>query len=480
MADTELAFAPARVQAELVRRREVSPIALVDLYLERIERLNPQLGAYFTVAAEQARETARRAEAVVTRRVDLPPFHGVPISIKDLADTAGIRTTHGARAWNNRVPHADAEVVTRIKQAGFVILGKTSTPELGAAPVTEPPGFPPARNPWDPSRTPGGSSGGAAAALAAGLCAVSHGSDAGGSIRVPSALCGLVGMKPSRGRVSAAPANPNLIITQGAIGRTVADAAAVLDVIAGPTTGDAYWAPPPEHPFADEAGRPPGRLRVAWTVEPFAAGVEVAAGNRAVASEAAALLEELGHDVEQAAPRWDRGAVGREAMVFGVELAAREELPPFEAMDPVNRFMIEVGRTVLARDYVAAREQMLSEARRAITFFDRYDVLLTPTVPIPAPPVGEYTTIAEMANLREFLVQSMVSGDMPRFGWLAAFTSPWNVTGQPAVSVPFGFADGLPVGIQLVGRPADEATLVRLAAQLEQARPWSGRRPPVS
>ena len=478
--DDDLAFAAAATQAELVRRGAVSPTELVELYLDRIDRWNPELGAYFTVATEQARAAARDAEARLRADVELPPYLGVPISIKDLTDTAGIRTTYGTRAWKARVPEHDTEVVRRIKAAGFVILGKTSTPEFGAAPVTEPPGFPAARNPWDPTRTPGGSSGGAAVAAASGLCAVAHGSDAGGSIRIPSALCGCVGIKPTRGRVSAAPLSPELLVVEGAIGRSVSDAAGLLDVMEGYATGDPYWVGSPERPFLEEVSLSPPRLRIAWTAEPFLAGVEVANANRDAAGDAARLLGELGHTVGEGRPVWNSGSAANEMAIVGAALSARADLPADDQLDPVNRFMLEAGRMLSASQYLAIREQLGVEAREAMRFFDDVDVLVTPTVPIPAPPVGEYTTIAEMEDLRGFLMESMLGGTMPRFGWLAAFTAPWNVTGRPAVSVPLAVDEnGYPVGIQLVGRPGDEATLIRLAAQLERERPWATRRPPL-
>ncbi|MFN8037465.1 MAG: amidase [Acidimicrobiia bacterium] len=477
--DEDLAFAPVETQAGLVRAGDVSPTELVELYLERIDRHDPALGAYFTVAAEQARAAARDAEDRLGSGADLPPYLGVPIAVKDLTDTAGIRTTYGTRAWRDRVPDRDTEVVHRIKEAGFVILGKTSTPEFGAAPVTEPPGFPPGRNPWDPSRTPGGSSGGAAAAAAAALCAVSHGSDAGGSIRIPSALCGCVGIKPTRGRVSTAPLSPELLVVEGSIGRSVADAAALLDAMEGYATGDPYWVVSPERPFVEEVAHPPGGLRIAWTAEPFLDGVEVASANRDVARDAADLLADLGHAVVEGRPAWSAASATREMAIVGAALSARADLPPDDELDPVNRFMLEAGRMLSAAQYLTMIEQLGAEAREAVRFFDAVDVLVTPTVPIPAPPVGEYTTLAEMEDLRSYLMESVLGGTMPRFGWLAAFTAPWNVTGQPAVSVPLAVdADGLPVGVQLVGRAGAEATLVRLAGQLERERPWAARRPP--
>ena len=305
----DLAFAPALDQAQALRAGELGAVELTELYLRRIERLDTGaddgLSAYLTVAADQALDAARAAQ----RRLDegrgddaLPPFLGVPISIKDLHDTAGIRTTHGTATWNARIPQRDDEVVARIRRAGFVVLGKTNTPEFGSRSTTESPAYPTARNPWDRTRTPGGSSGGAGAALAAGLCPIALGSDGGGSVRIPAAWCGLVGLKPSRGRVTWAPGPQSWNATTGPLARTVADAAALLDVMAGPAPGDAWWAPPPARPFRAEVGSPPGRLRVAWTTahpDPTAA-VEPAWRDAVLA--AAAALESEGHELVEAAP----------------------------------------------------------------------------------------------------------------------------------------------------------------------------------
>jgi amidase len=480
---TDLAFAPALEQAARIRAGDVSPVELVDLYLARIDALNPELHAYLTVAADLARGRAREAEAEVAAGGDLPPFLGVPISIKDLNDTVGIPTSHGTAEWKNRMPETDDHVVAQIRAAGFVIVGKTNTPEFGSAPVTESPGYPSARNPWNPARTPGGSSGGAAAATAAGLCAIAQGSDGGGSIRIPSALCGLFGLKPSRGRVSVAPYAPSFHAVNGPIARTVADAAAMLDAISGYATGDPWWAPPPARPFRAEVGAPPGRLRIGFTTDPFLAGIETAPGNRAAAERAAALLESLGHIVEPAAPEWPMDAASVQIVTVAPQMAAREaELPPLDTLDPVNRFLVEAGRDLPATMYVKASADLVERIRPVLAFWDDHDVLLSPTVPIPAPPIGEYTTMGAREDLKEFLTKAMVEPTlMPNFADLGRFTSPWNVTGQPAVSVPlYEDDDGLPLGVQLVGPPAGEALLIRVASQLEEACPWIDRRPPIA
>ena len=466
---SDLAFTSATEQAELVRLKKVSPVELVELYAARIEELNPKLDAYLTLCLDRARDEAARAADAVTNGADLPPFHGVPISIKDLNDTAGVRTTHGTAAFADRVPDADSEIVARIRRAGFIVLGKTNTPEFGTTPWTEPEAYPPARNPWDPSRTPGGSSGGAAAAVAAGLCPVAQGSDGGGSIRIPASCCGLFGIKPSRGRVSASPGPQSFLSQSGPISRTVADAAGLLDAIAGYATGDAFWATPPSRTFAAEVGAPPPRLRIAVSAR-SATDAEVAPGNVRAVEETAALLSDLGHDVaEGAPPPWPEHLQEDFLVAWCVRTAAYTPMPPYEQVGALNRALIDVGCGYSGPDFELAQQRIQREARGMVAFFDDYDVVVTPTVAIPPPRVGEFFDPDN--PLAEFLAA----------GAFVPFTPPWNTTGQPAVSVPLSWDEhGLPVGVQLVGRPEDEATLIRLSAQLEQARPWAYRRPPVS
>jgi amidase len=459
----DLAFMGATEQAELVRRREISPAALVETYLERIERLDPQLNAYVTVCADRALAAARTAEASNAKS----PFHGVPISIKDLAETAGVRTTFSSRAYADFVPEYSVAVVHRLEDAGFVMLGKTNTPEFGSTAVTESELNGACRNPWDTTRTPGGSSGGAAAAVAAGLCPVGHGSDGGGSIRIPASCCGLFGIKPSRGRVSPSPyGGLEGLSTNGPITRTVLDAAALLDVMAGYETGDPYWAPPPERLFAEEVRREPGRLRIAITATPgFDAPVDAVCV--AAVEDAAQLLADLGHDVEEATPEWhDERLLDLFARVWQVSpaLFARD----LELLEPLNRVLAEEAARTSSVAYVEATAALRELARKVVAFWNDYDVVLTPTLAQPPVPIG-----------------SILVGE----GWeqfhnaalFTPFTPIANVTGQPAVSLPlFWNGDGLPIGVHLIGRPADEATLFRVSAQLEQARPWRDRRPPVS
>ena len=455
-----LAFLTATEQATLVRDGEVTPVELVETYLERIERLDPELNAFVTVCADGARAAASGP---------LPdgPFRGVPLPIKDLNETAGIRTTFSSRAFADYVPDFDGAVVRRLKEAGFVVLGKTNTPELGLTAVTESELNGPCRNPWDPSRTPGGSSGGAAAALAAGLAPAAQGSDGGGSIRIPASCCGLFGIKPARGRVSPAPyGGLEGFSTAGPITRTVLDAAALLDVMAGYETGDPYWAPAPERSFVEEVGADPGRLRVALTVTP-PLDAPVAAECASAAREAGTLLEELGHSVEEATPPWGVGEV------FGMFMKVWQVIPalygrPVELFEPETRALIEAAAQLNAVDYVRATAGLRDLSRQIVAFLDDYDLVLTPTLAQPPVPIGaleDDDPWVQFANAGRF----------------TPFTQIANITGLPAVSLPLAWnGEGPPIGVQLVGRPAGEAALIRVSAQLEAARPWRDRRPPVS
>jgi amidase len=468
----ELAFATALEQAELLAKGEVSSAELVECYLTRIEELNPVLNSYITVAADSARATARAADEQRARSGDdAPRFLGVPISVKDLADTAGIVSTHGTAEWHDRVPDRDDAVVAKLRAAGFVFLGKTVVPEFGPLNISEPPAYPPGRNPWNPELNCGGSSGGAAAALVAGLCPASHGSDGGGSIRNPSSWCGAFGLKPQRGRVSHAPYPQGMFSIDGPITRTVADAAALLDVMSGYVTGDAWWAPPPDRPFLDEVDRDPGRLRIAFHPHPGVARDDCAPANRRAAEDTALLLVELGHDVEEALPPGYGDEVATSAaVIFAAEHAAQAELvpyPPLDTLDPWMKTMVEMGRLVPATEYAKAARLLDAMSRRTVAFFDDYDAFVSPTLALPPPPVGSMAG----AGIE----------DMMKFFALTPFTALWNTTGQPAASVPLAHdEEGLPVGVQVVARPAAEATLLRICAQLEAARPWRDRRPPVA
>ena len=463
MNQTDLAFAPALEQAQLIRRREVSPLELVEIYLDRIQRLDSQLGSYFTVTSDLALADAKaKTEILAKGDDDLPPFFGVPISIKDLNAVAGVRCTYGTPALMDKVATYDDGVVVRIKQAGFIILGKTAASELGSFPYTESIGFPAARNPWNLDYTPGGSSGGAAAATAAGLCAIAHGSDGGGSIRGPASCCGLVGIKPSRGRVSNAPVGDyqSGISTNGPLARTVADAAALLDVMSGYITGDPYWLPDPETPFVTATQKSPSALRIAFATALPPLGEASSVCQQAVI-ETAKQLSDWDYIVEEACPDftgliepftkiWQAGAVAS-----GI---------PLEALSPLNRWLAQQAGG--SGDYLQAVYQMQTISRRIVAFFDNFDVLVLPVYMHPPIRIGEWAALSPEETQHKII------------NWIAP-CPPFNASGQPAIALPTGFdsTTGLPVGVQLVGRPAAEATLIALASQIEAAKPWSQYRP---
>lgn len=461
MNKVDLAFTPALEQAQLIRRREVSPSELVEVYLERISRLNPQLGSYFTVTAEQAIADAKAKTEMLASASELPPFFGVPISIKDLNPVAGVACTYGNPALLTNISDYDDGVVTRIKQAGFTLLGKTATSELGSTPYTEPTGFPPARNPWNLEYTAGGSSGGAAAAVAAGLSAIAQGSDGGGSIRGPAACCGLVGIKPSRGRVTHAPVGDRLsgIAINGPLARTVADAAALLDAMSGYVTGDPYWLSDPEPSFLAATQQKPGTLRIAYATSIPPLG-EADANCQQGVLQTVQLLQELGHTVEPKSVDLS-GLVEPFQVVWQTSVASSGI--PAEILQPLNRWLL--ARTGSAGQYLQAVYQMQVVARQIVAFFDTVDVLVLPVYLHSPIRVGEWANLSPEETFQNII------------RWVAPCPAA-NATGQPAIALPVGFDElGLPISVQLVGRPAAETTLISLAAQLEAAKPWIQHRP---
>jgi len=461
----ELPFLPATVQARLVREGEVSPVELVETYLERIERLDPALGAYVTVRGEEALAEARAKAGGAAEA----PFHGVPISLKDLDTTAGLRTTYSSRAFAGNVPDFDLAHVARLKAAGFIVLGKTNTPEFGTTAFTDSPLNGPCRTPWDLTRNAGGSSGGAAAAVAAGLCAVAQGSDGGGSIRIPASCCGVLGFKPSRGRVSGAPFVPGIGLgTTGPLARTTVDAAAYLDVVCGYEWGDPFPAPPPERPFAAEVGADPGRLRIALTTAP-PVEADVDADCVAAARAAAELLTSLGHEVEEVAPDWGAEGLMDDFKVIWQPAPALFPVGDPTVLTPLNRAYLAGALEARSTDYVAALTRLQLRARRLVSFWAEHDLLLTPTLARPPVPVGWDTAPDDPWEQFDRAVA------------FTPFTAAFNVTGQPAASLPLHWSEGgLPIGVQLVGPPLGDALLLRISSQLEAARPWAGRRPPHS
>lgn len=437
-----------------MRDGELSARELAEETIARIEATNPRLNFLVTDCFEQALATEPRDG----------PFSGVPILIKDLNETAGVRTTFSSRAFADYVPTNDAAVVRRIKDAGFVVLGKSNTPEFGSTAVTESVLNGACRNPWSPEHTPGGSSGGAGAAVAAGTMPLAHGSDGGGSIRIPASCCGLFGIKPSRGRVSSAPyVSGSLELSQsGPLSVSVRDAAAFLDAIAGYESGDAHWAPPPARPFLDEVGADPGRLRIAFTAEP-PIPYDVDARVVAVAREAADALAALGHEVVEGGPQWsDEALLSGFAKLWQVGPALFPVADP-TLLEPLNRALAAAAHETSSVVFAQAVAGLQRMARRVVAFWDNVDIVLTPGLAKLPVPIG---WVFEPDDPWE---------QFRRGGEFTPFTPIVNVTGQPAAMIPFGVVDGLPVGVQLIGAPAGEATLFRLAAQLEEAHPWAER-----
>ena len=458
----ELAFAPAVEQARLVRSGEISSTELVRLSLERIERLDPALNSFVTVCADEALAAAASIDSVPGDA----PFRGVPVGVKDLAATAGIRTTYSSRAYSEYVPNFDTAVVRRIREAGFVIVGKTNTPEFGTVAFTESDLNGATRNPWNTDLTPGGSSGGAAAAVSAGLVPLAHATDGGGSIRIPTSCCGLFGLKPSRGRVSSAPFGAlEGLSTAGPMARAVEDAAAFLDVLSGYEPGDPWWAPPPERPFAATTSESPGPLRVAvTTTPPIDTPVDPECLRAAMA--AAEILAGLGHDVREETPPW------REPSLFDLFITVWQVGPALHpvdetAMTPLNRGLVESARATSAIEYARAVAQLQALARRIVSFWAAVDVVLTPTLALPPVPIGWQEAVAGPID------------QLFRNTQFTPFTAVANLTGQPAMSLPLHWSDdGLPIGAQAIGPPAGDALLLQLAAQIEAVRPWADRRPP--
>ncbi|HET9848970.1 MAG TPA: amidase [Candidatus Dormibacteraeota bacterium] len=451
MGDESWAFRSALDQAQAIAAKQVSPRELVAMYYERISRIDPQLNAYVLLTRDLAESQATASEKRVSRRERLGLLDGVAVSIKETAGLAGYRNSEASRAFEKATAPVDGFPVGRLKDEGAVILGKTNASEFGTRPVTEGPLFPPARNPVDPSRTAGGSSGGAAAAVAAGLCALSHGGDGGGSIRIPASCCGVVGLKPSRGRISSGPILGEDwagLATAGVIARTVADAALALDAMAGHLPGDPYWAETTE-PFLPAAQRKPSTLTIGWTIE----GAAPVDDDVATAVESiAGRLSRIGHRVTRVEPDLTRFRPLIQVLAVTSVGVKRIERP--ELLDPLNRLMFEVAPATTAVEYLKTLMQLHQEARKLVALWDDIDILLTPTLTYPAPKIGTLGQNLETAS-DEFL------------DWLS-FTHPFNCTGQPAISLPLAKAsNGLPIGIQLVGRPRDEYTILSLGAQLE-------------
>ena len=461
---TDLAFTSALEQAQLIRDRQITPLELTKLYLSRIEKYNSSLGCFYHVAKESAIADAQQKTEQLSQTIDtscLPPFFGVPIGIKDLKSVADMPITYGIAVLKEQMAVYDEGVVTKIRQAGFIILGKTATSQLGSFPYTEPEGFAPTRNPWNLDYTPGGSSGGSSSAVAAGLCPIALGGDGGGSIRGPAACCNLVGIKPSRGRISMAPVGDRLsgLGTHGILARTVADAAACLDVVAGYMTGDPYWLPNPEIPFlaATQQALPP--LKIGFITSLLPLGEPTPEYQKGVAS-IVRQLETLGH---KAIPQTiDLAPLIEPFTSVWATAVASSGVPP-EALSPMNRWVLTKSGT--AGEYLQAVTQMQLFARELVSLFTQIDILVAPTYMHPTIKIGEWADLSP-----EDTFQKIVNWIFP--------CPPFNVTGQPVINIPTGFDNNnVPIGVQLVGKPNAEATIITLASQLEQAQPWSQLRP---
>jgi amidase len=482
---TDLAALDATAQAALVRSGEVSAAELVGAAIDRAERANPGLNAIIHPRYEEALAEARAIDEAGAEASG--PFAGVPFVLKDLDGTAAGQPYHaGTRFLQERgyVAPADTELIARFRRAGLVVIGRTNTPELGLVTTTEPEAHGPTRNPWDTDRSTGGSSGGSAASVAAGIVPAGHAGDGGGSIRIPASECGLVGLKPSRGRITVGPEAGESwagLVARLAVTRTVRDTAALLDAVAGPGVGDPYWAPPPARPYVDELGADPGRLRIGWTAQPFdgsfATDPQVAAATEATAN----LLEQLGHQVEQTTLEGLDVAVATTHFLTCYSAWVAAELDQLGELvgERVTEGDVEAGtwataeggRAVTATQYLAALDGLHALTRQVVAWWavDGYDLLLTPTIPELPPTLGQFAPQPD--NPLAGLFRSSIT---------AAFVAPFNITGQPAVSLPLHLSEeGLPMGMQFVAAPAREDVLVRLASQLEAAHPWADRRPGV-
>ena len=475
MTAAELMLRPADELAALVRAGELSASELVDASLERIAALQPRVNAFVDVDVDGA-----RAAAAAIAPGDERPFAGVPIAIKNNRAVTGLRLTTGAALSGDHRPQRDHNVTRRLRAAGFVVVGTTTLPEWGILPVTEGRRFGPTRNPWDLERTPGGSSGGSAAAVAAAMVPLAHGNDGGGSLRIPAACCGLVGLKPQRGRISLAPdVGEQFLVVDGVLTRTVRETAQLLDVLAGSEAGDTSWAPPPPEPFADAAARGlrsrPPRLRIGVTTLMPLLEADLHPDCARAAHDAAALLESLGHDVEEVAPPWRApGLLDLFTHAFGPavcsSMAAAGMLhgrAPREAdMEPLSWAVWTRCNEITSVQAAVATYRLQALGRAIVTWAAPYDALLTPALAQPPLPIGALDPCGP-DPLATF----------ERSGHFTPYTAISNVTGSPAISLPlYAHDDGLPLAVQLIGRPAQEGALLALAAQLESALPWDGRR----
>jgi amidase len=464
--------------ADLVRKKQVQPSELVDEAITRIEKMNPTLNAVITPLFDEARTAAKGV---------LPegPFKGVPFLLKDaFALYKGVRMTSGSASRRDFIPDHDSELVVRLKNTGLIFLGKTNTPEFGLLPTTEPRLFGPTRNPWDITHTPGGSSGGSAAAVASRMVPMAHGNDGGGSLRIPAACCGVFALKPTRARN---PLGPDFgdclsgIVVEHALTRSVRDSAALLDSTMGPDVGDPYWAPPPERPFLNEVNAAPGSLNIAFTTA-APAGIPANPDCVSAVRSAASLCNDLGHHMTEVGYEvpWHLlaqcfmtlWAAGCTAQIDGFAAGAGRK-PVSSDFEPLTWALYEMGQRKTAADYISAVAILQAISRGIAGFFQKYDVLITPTLAEPPVPLGTFDPSSDdLARALEQVTQRALQ--------FSPYTFVCNVTGQPAMSVPLYWnSGGLPIGVHFIAPFGDEATLFRLAGQLEKARPWADRLPPI-
>lgn len=476
MSDFEdILYLDATAQSELIRRKEIKSIELLEASIEKIEELNPELNLVITKLFDEAKRAAMG-------KLPDGSFTGVPFLMKDIgALLAGTPMAMGNMLLKNFIPDHDSELTKRFKNAGLIIIGKTNTPEFGLMPTTEPRLFGPSRNPWNVNKTTGGSSGASAAAVASGIVPMAHANDGGGSIRIPASCCGVFGLKPTRARNPLGPDFGDIIsglVCEHVVSRSVRDSAALLDATSGPDIGDPYCAPAPIRPFIEEVGADPGKLKIACSTEALT-GVTVHEDCIAAVNDAASLCRDLGHEVVEAhlTPvvdpfdllhafnvMWYSGCastINTISRIAGIK-------PKADYFEPLTWAIYEIGHEFSASDYLLAIRKIQSASRQVGRFFMDYDVLLTPVLAEPPVDIGTF----DAPESRPIQAWERVSKFAP-------FTAAFNATGQPAMSVPLYWnSDGLPIGTHFVGRFGDEATLFRLAAKLEKARPWATLRPP--
>ena len=471
MEDKELAFTPAWRLKEMLDSRELSPVELTDVYLRRIDALDGQLHSYLTVTGDEARATAKEAEDKIARG-ETGALLGLPVAIKDLEITKGIRSTMGSYVFRDTVPDQDSALVERVRNAGGVILGKTNTPEFGSAGITENKLGPPCRNPWDTDRTPGGSSGGAGSALAAGLCPLASGSDAGGSIRIPASFCGVYGIKGTFGRVPRVGGlgrpSPNLASHPGPMSRTVRDSAMFLQAIAGhdPRDPNSLREAPPDFTAGLNSGV--RGLRVAWSTDLGYAAVDTEVAS--ITSASARLFEELGCTIDESDIALDDPIPTFLDIFCTTGYVGNGHLLEEHEADLTNYVLdaMRHAQQVTGADFARALRAVEVLRTKLGDLFDHYDLLMTPTMAVPAFRIGE--------------PPRTIAGRDVRPAWdYTPFTSPFNMTGLPAASVPCGFSsDGMPIGLHIIGAKGQENAVLRASAAFEEARPWAHLTPPVS